>query len=157
MPSTFAPPHASTASRDALESALAELDLSWSVLGGLAFGAPPDEVSIDFIALHPRRGIALIDAAPGGASDTVARFRAFLAAERFDRHYPGWLPIIHLRLSAEEADEIGNRLEATFSRAPPITLRDARWVHALADLLTSEPESLLAAAPSERQRDPFET
>jgi hypothetical protein len=146
MPSTFAPIASPAAARDALEAALAGLDLSWSVLGGLAFGAPPDEIAVDFVVLHPQRGIALIDAAPGGGSDAAARFRALLAAERFDRRYPGWLPIIHLRLDAHGAAEIEDRLESTFARAPTLTVRDGRWVPALAELLTSDP----APAPAGR-------
>ncbi|MBX6370471.1 MAG: hypothetical protein IRZ04_21075, partial [Rhodospirillales bacterium] len=142
--SQIAPSTASAAAHDALETALAGLDLSWSVLGGLVFGAPPDEIAVDFIALHPERGVALIDALPGGSVDAPAHFRALLDAHGFPAHFPGTLPIVHLRLDAAGAADVARRLEAAFAKIAPLAIRDPRWVAALTDLLTREPEPVPA-------------
>jgi surface antigen len=147
MPPTSASLTSTASARDALEAALAGLDLSWSVLGGLAFGGPPDEVTVDFIALHPQRGVALIDAAPGGSRESVPRFGALLQSHRFSARFPGTMPIVHLSLTAAAAAEIDVQLDTAFARAPALTIRDPRWVPALAELLTSEPEPVPAPAP----------
>jgi hypothetical protein len=125
--------------REALETALSGLDLDWTVLGGLEFGSPPDEVGVDFLALHPRKGVAIIDAAPGGDPAASERFAALLRSQGFSRRFNGHLPIVHLRLDAAAAAQLPERLEGAFDGSASIGVRDPTWVDALASMLAEAP------------------
>src|SRR5690348_11176388 len=105
--------------RDRIEDALLSLDQRWLVLGDLQLGEPPGEARADFVLLHPERGIALVEAGAESGPDPVAPFRELLAAEGFARFFPGELPIIHLRVGAEDAAAIEDRLAEAFAAAPP--------------------------------------
>src|SRR5690349_19034593 len=132
--------------REALETALSGLDLDWTVLGGLEFGSPPDEVGVDFLALHPRKGVAIIDAAPGGDPTASEPFAALLRSQGFSRRFNGHLPIVHLRLDAAAAAQLPQRLDGAFDGSAPLGVRDPTWVDALASVLAEAPASAGASA-----------
>src|SRR3954451_22545709 len=120
--------------RATLEEALAELDLDWTVLRDFSFGAPPDDVAIDYVAIHPAHGVALIDVAPGPVLDPVGPFRRFLRHERFPQRFPGFLPAVHVVADQAGAQAIGQLLATAFAETEPPTIGDGRWPAALNDL-----------------------
>jgi hypothetical protein len=150
--------------RTALETALGQLDSSWLILVDLRINGPTDATAADYVALHPRRGIALIDVILSRTGDPAQRLRDFLDGERFPARFPGTLPIVRLVLRPTEATMFGRRVHGAFAAAPPITIADAGWVAAVNDLLVpadpsaSRPvlpllrRSALGAAGAARQR-----
>src|SRR5437868_4694143 len=92
--------------RRRLERALAALDLSWSVFSDFIIGSPPDEVTVDYVVIHPERGVALLDLGPHGSAEAVARFRELLASERFGDRFPGTLPVIRLVVDPDEVQRL---------------------------------------------------
>jgi hypothetical protein len=121
--------------RTALETALGQLDSSWLILVDLRINGPTDATAADYVALHPRRGIALIDVILSRTGDPAQRLRDFLDGERFPARFPGTLPIVRLVLRPTEATMFGRRVHGAFAAAPPITIADAGWVAAVNDLL----------------------
>src|SRR5437870_245998 len=90
--------------RRRLERTLATLDLSWSVFRDFSIGSPPDEVTVDYVVIHPERGVALIDLAPHGWPDSVERFRELLESERFGEFFPGTMPVFRLVVEPDQAE-----------------------------------------------------
>jgi hypothetical protein len=121
----------------ALETALSELDLDWTILAGLKFDGPTEVTTLDFIALHPRRGVALIDAVTPSDPAIAGTFRMLLRSRGFERSFPGYLPIVHLRVHAAEAAELESRLDAAFTMEPTIGIVGGAWVEALCTLLAA--------------------
>src|SRR5258708_14631146 len=120
----------------ALEVALARLDESWSILADLQIG-PKDEIAADYVALHPARGIAVIDLASNTRNDPRDRLRRLLSdSQYFTFHYPGVLPVVRLVVEATDAATIADRLEAAFAEAPAITIAKGGWANAVSDMLT---------------------
>src|SRR5579885_1236815 len=130
-----------------LEDALMKLDPAWIVLADLRIGAPPDDISADYVLLHRDRGVALIELAPGKGKDAVEAFRAFLEGEGFSAFFPGTLAIVQLVIPADEG-ALEARLDAAFAAAPPSTIAEPDWVGALNALLVA-PEPT-GAAPEAR-------
>jgi hypothetical protein len=120
--------------RTALEAALLDLDGGWTVLADIRLGA----AAADYLVLHARRGIALVDPA-AQPDDPVAAARAFLESEAFFRFFPGELPIVHVALTPEGARELGRRLDDALATLPPLTIADAEWPDAVAALARAKP------------------
>lgn len=121
--------------RTALETALSQLDASWLILVDLRINGPTDATAADYVALHPRRGIALIDVILSRTGDPAQRLRKFLDAEGFSAQFPGTLPIVRLVLRPTEATTFGRRVHAAFADVPPITIADPSWMAVVNDLL----------------------
>ncbi len=115
--------------RTTLEAALLDLDGGWTVLADIRLGA----AAADYLVLHARRGIALVDPA-ARPDDPVAAARAFLESEAFFRFFPGELPIVHVVLAPEGARELERRLDDALATLPPLTIADAEWPDAVAAL-----------------------
>jgi hypothetical protein len=122
--------------RARLEDALIRLDPDWSVFRDLEIGTPPDDVAADYLLLHGRLGIALVDMAPGRQRDPVEAFRKFLDSERFTAFFPGFLPIVRLIVGPGET-AVEDRLQAAFSSHPPLAISDPEWVEAANSLLVA--------------------
>src|SRR5260221_9679647 len=106
----------------AFEVALTGLDESWLILADLKID-PKDEIAADYVALHPARGIALIDLASNTRNDPRGRLRRLLSdSQYFTFHYPGVLPVVRLVVEATDAATIADRLEAAFAEAPAIKI-----------------------------------
>src|SRR5258708_5268624 len=118
----------------ALEVALARLDESWSILADLQIG-PKDEIAAEYVALHPARGIALIDLASKTRDDPTDRLRRLLNRQNFAARFPGVLPVVRLVAEATDAAMIADRLEAAFAEAPAITIARSGWMNAASDIL----------------------
>lgn len=79
---------------------------------------------IPFVLLQPEIGVALIEiegAAPP-VRDAVAALRERLRAARFDCIFPGYLPVVHRRVTAAEIGEIDALLGAAFAAQPPLSV-----------------------------------
>src|SRR5258708_34099022 len=86
----------------ALEVGLARLDESWSILADLQIG-PKVEIAAEYVALHPARGIALIDLASSNTrNDPTDYLRRLLDRQNFTARFPGRLPVV--RLAADTPD-----------------------------------------------------
>lgn len=83
-------------------------------------GLPP--VILAYAALHPARGIALIDLAPASTPNAVQRLRNGLAMIGFAGAYPGYLPVIQIQIDAFDRTTLTAHLDAVFQAEPPITL-----------------------------------
>src|SRR5688572_29654680 len=105
---------------DISERTLSKLSLDWTVLAGLEFDGPTHLMTIDFIVLHPRRGVALIDALTASDPTLSPSFRMLLQSRAFDCRFPGHLPIVHLRMHADDAEPLEKRLDEAFAAEPAI-------------------------------------
>ncbi len=121
----------------ALELALSELGLDWTVLAGLKFDGPTHLMTLDFIALHPGRGVALIDAVTASDPAVSDSFRLLLRSRGFERRFPGYLPVVHFRMHAGEAEELEVRLDEGFAAEPAIRIAGGAWVEAMCALLAA--------------------
>lgn len=125
--SSAGPPRAGPAVSHGLGRALSRVDPEWVILRGVALphgeGEDASPARVAYVLLHPDRGIALLDVAPGGAPDAVERVRRALAAARFEAVFAGRLPVVHLRLLEADADRLDGALAAAFARVGPIALR----------------------------------
>ncbi len=121
--------------RTALESVLIQLDPSWLILGDLRINGPT--AIADYIALHPRRGIALIDVQPKHNAVAAAEqwLRKFLSDRGFPARFPGTLPIVRLVLKPTDAASVEQQLCAAFAQIATITIADPNWVAAINGLL----------------------
>ena len=131
--------------RTALETALSQLDSSWLILVDLRINGPTDATAADYVAIHPGRGIALIDVILSRTGDPAQRLRKFLDDERFSARFPGTLPIVRLVLKPTEAATFGRRVHNAFTEVPPITVADPNWVAEINSLLV--PTAPSAARP----------
>jgi len=121
--------------RTAIEAALNQLDASWAVLVDLRINGPTDATAADYVALHPRRGIALVDVILSRTGDPAGRLRKFLQDEGFFARFPGRLPIVRLVLKPIEAASFGRRVHAAFAAVPPLGIADPAWLTAVNSLL----------------------
>jgi hypothetical protein len=55
-------------------------------------------VVVPFVLMHPDVGVVLIDISPASNPEAEAILRRRLEAARFESIFPGFLPILHLRL-----------------------------------------------------------
>jgi hypothetical protein len=142
---------AADAVRQHAEAELARLDSAWIVLSDLHIGTPPDEVAIDYVAMHPDRGIALIDldreaATAGTAERAVHRFRELLAAERFHEFFPGHLPVAHVAVPQQPGFLLQPKIDAALAAAGTPTVEPRDWANALGDLLIGPDDGEAATA-----------
>src|SRR5471030_1339348 len=84
--------------RMALESALIQLDPRWLIFGDLRVNGPNDAAVADYVALHPRHGVALIDVLANRTGDPEKLLLKFLSDHAFSARFPGILPIVRLVL-----------------------------------------------------------
>src|SRR5260221_1784572 len=135
----------------AFEVALTGLDESWLILAGLQIG-PKDEIAADYVALHPARGIALIDLASNTRNDPTDYLRRLLNRQNFTARFPGVLPVVRLVAEAADAATIADRLEAVFAEAPAITIAKSGWVNAASDILIGRARGARLPAPAVTER-----
>jgi hypothetical protein len=131
--------------RTALEGALSQLDSSWLILVDLRINGPSDPTAADYVALHPHRGIVLIDVILSRTGDPAQRLRQFLENEGFSAQFPGRLPIVRLVLKPTDPASFGRRVQAAFAQVPPISIANPNWVAAVNSLLV--PTAPVAGRP----------
>ncbi|HUK58661.1 MAG TPA: hypothetical protein VLV50_05465 [Stellaceae bacterium] len=130
--------------RALFEAALLELPSAWMILADLRAGGAQS----DYLVLHPKHGVALIDQAPA-AGDPVPALRALLEREAFARFFRGDLPIVHVAIAADSARDLEQRLGEAFARERPLTIGDAEWPDAFAALVsTCDPRATSFESPA---------
>lgn len=126
VPSGFAPFHPSdVAAASGPERLRGGWDLVVEPLVGNWRGEP---LRVEIAALHPRIGIALLDVYRRTEGDPAGVLRRRLRAAGPDARVPHALPIVHLRLAAQEILVLADLLQVEFARRPPLTGTDPGWV-----------------------------
>ncbi|MGG5887091.1 hypothetical protein ACLF3G_08095 [Falsiroseomonas sp. HC035] len=125
------------------------MDLGWVALhrDEVPHSALPS-VEAGLILAHPGFGIALLDVAPARSADSAVRLRQRLAAADFGKAFPGWLPIIHRNLEAEDLWRLPLVLDHAFAAEPPLELHGRAWMEAVQQaLLTQRGPAVAAVEP----------
>lgn len=79
-------------------------------------------VVVPFVLMHPDIGVALIDVAPAYNPEAESILRRRLDAARFDSIFPGFLPVLHLRLDRADLPATESILRDAFSAMPPLSV-----------------------------------
>lgn len=111
------------APRIAVEEALLALEPGWTIRAGLRLG---EAATADYLLLHARRGIALVDV-DASSGDACAALRSFLERQGLATFFPGTVPIVHVVLAQARPVALAERLDAAFAEAPALTIADADW------------------------------
>jgi hypothetical protein len=125
-----------------LAGTLAALPDPWTLLRHRRVGGGDELVEV--VLVHPEIGVALVDEArdPAPSADGL---RDYLDQQRFGEFFPGDLPIVSLRIAADEFESSGERLAAAFEAAPRLSIADGDWADAVIELLMVPDD--LAMAP----------
>ncbi|MDE2228450.1 MAG: hypothetical protein KGL11_05340 [Alphaproteobacteria bacterium] len=123
-----------------LKEALAELCEPWVILANRRRSGADGPPWVRYIALHPGKGIALVDVDP--TEPAVAPLDEFLWHTGFAALQAGALPIVALTIPAAEIGIVAERLDAAFSGSP-CRITNPNWCEAVVDLLLSTPELML--------------
>jgi hypothetical protein len=126
--------------RFALEAAFLALEPGWTIRAGLRLGEPPAQAAADYLLLHPRKGIALVDVG-AGCGEVCAALQHFLERDGFASFFPGMLPIVHVAAAAASPTALAERLDAAFAAAPGLTIAEPDWAAALRLLVAAEPDA----------------
>lgn len=79
-------------------------------------------VVVPFVLLHPDVGVALIDVTPIANPEAEIVLRRRLEAARFGSIFPGFLPILHLRLDRADLPSTETILRDAFAALPPLSV-----------------------------------
>ncbi|HYI81661.1 MAG TPA: SH3 domain-containing protein [Acetobacteraceae bacterium] len=79
-------------------------------------------VVVPFVLIHPDVGVALIDIAPASNPEADSILRQRLETARFGSIFPGFLPILHLRLDRADLPSTESILRDAFASRPPISV-----------------------------------
>ncbi|MGK7869802.1 hypothetical protein [Falsiroseomonas sp. E2-1-a20] len=131
------------------------LDLGWVALRRDEGPHPAlPSVEAGLILAHPGFGIALLDVAPARSADSATRLRQRLTAADFGKAFPGWLPIIHRNLEAEDLWRLPLVLDHAFAAEPPLDLHGRGWMEAVQQALqTVRGEAAAVALPGPAEPD----
>lgn len=144
----------------ALGAALGTLPAPWRVLRDNGSPADGSSLGASFIALHPQRGIALIDLAPARPRAAVGPLRMLLSRTGkpiFTAREP---PIVPILLAREEIAQAATRVEAAFAELAPCAIRDPAWPQAAiaaitnASILVTPVEHARRAGDAAERREP---
>src|SRR5579883_2768218 len=100
-----------------LREALAALTAPWIVLANRRASGADGPPWVRFIALHPAKGIALVDTSAAEAA--IAPLEDFLARTGFPALQPGALPIVPVAIGPDEIGTVAEIVESVFAQAQP--------------------------------------
>ena len=101
-----------------------------------------------FVLMHPDVGVVLIDVAPASNPDAEAVLRRRLEAAHFESIFPGFLPILHLRLDRADLPSTEAILRDAFASRPPLSVPAGDgWVSVVRRALLPRDPSRAAAHP----------
>jgi hypothetical protein len=133
------------------------LDDQWWIFHDRLIEADGETGRIDFVALHPRRGIALLAVvAPGEeAAEEPAReaMRSMLLGQGFETLFGAPPPIVVVALNPAGLEAVAETLAAALADAATLVPADPDWVEWVADRLT-DPADLEATASPIPSREP---
>jgi hypothetical protein len=127
-----------------LQAALSALPPGWRVLRNRRPAPGDGPPWVTFIALHPGKGIALIDILPADPAAAIAPLDEFLALTGYEAFSAGDPPIVAVALAADAVETVGERLAEAFATKPPCGIENAIWPEAAIELLMATPELFLA-------------
>lgn len=79
-------------------------------------------VVVPFVLMHPDTGIALIDVAPASNPEAETILRRRLETARFESIFPGFLPVLYLRLDRADLPSTETILRDAFAALPPLSV-----------------------------------
>lgn len=79
-------------------------------------------VVVPFVLMHPDVGVALIDVAPAANPEAETILRRRLDAARFESIFPGFLPVLYLRLDRADLPSTETILRDAFAALPPLSV-----------------------------------
>jgi hypothetical protein len=126
-----------------LDAAFAELPASWRVLRNRRANAADGPPWVKYIALHPEKGIALVDLLAANPHAAIAPLDEFLARTGFNAFSRGDPPIVAVALAERDIAAIGDHLADAFAGTRPCGIKNTDWPEAVIELLMSTPGLLL--------------
>ncbi len=124
-----------------LGAALATLPPPWTVFrqGGFSLfdGAAGEIYGGLYLALHPEKGVALVDLAPAQPGSAVPRLRTLLRQTGLAAFTADEPPIIALALTRGEMHTVAWRLAEAFSAATPCRIKNSAWTEIAAGALVA--------------------
>ncbi len=143
--------------------ALASLQTPWTVFrqGGfsLSDGARGEIYGGIYIALHPEKGIALVDLTPAEPANALPRLRQLLRATRVEAFLHDDPPLLGVALKRSDLEIAEKCLYDAFAGAGPCAIKDANWTGIAVNALAAQYAELMqvkaaaaetpAAAPAE--------
>jgi hypothetical protein len=141
------------------EPSLPSLLPGWRSVARAVIRVAGEEGSLDLVALHPERGVALIafldEGETASPEEAQSAFRAWLDDQGFRRLFPGELAIAALlvpRLAS--GAELAKRLDRAFAATPKPGV-PVGWIDWLADhLVPSRAEKVTATLAAAREAEP---
>ncbi len=123
-----------------LREALAALPAPWVVLANRRASGADGPPWVRFLALHPDKGIALVDTDSPEAA--VAPLEDFLARTGFPALRAGALPIVPVAIGDGEIGVVGDLLAAALA---PVQgkIGNPNWCEAVVELLLAAPDLML--------------
>ena len=159
MPETSEPDNSATLARipafrptDGIGAALATLDPPWIILrqggfspwiilrqGGFSLfdGERGEIYGGIYIALHPAKGVALVDLAPADPETALPQLRKLLHAARREEDPMAQVPLVAVSLTREDLAAAEDRLSEAFARATPCAIEDGSWIEIASKALAS--------------------
>ncbi len=105
-------------------------------------------VVVPFVLMHPYVGVALIDVSPIANPEAELILRRRLEAARFASIFPGFLPILHLRLDRADLPSTEAILRDAFAALPPLSVPGGDgWVSVVRRALLPRDPTRAAAHP----------
>ena len=131
-----------------LRRALIDLPAPWTVICNRGAGPP----WVSYLALHPAKGIALVDLAPAQPAYAIAPLEEFLARTGLAAFADGDPPIIALAFDMRDLADVEQRLSDGFAGYAPCGIANANWPEALIELFMMTPDLALTRLqrPAER-------
>src|SRR5579872_2532575 len=124
-----------------LREALATLPAPWIVLANRRASGADGPPWVRFVALHPAKGIALVDTSAAEAA--TAPLEDFLARTGFPALQPGALPIVPVAIGPDEIATVADILESVFAQSHQ-SIGNPNWCDAVVELLLAAPDLMLS-------------
>lgn len=132
-----------------LREALGTLPAPWVVLANRRASGADGPPWVRFVALHPAKGIALVDTAAAEAA--LAPLEDFLARTGFPALQPGALPIVPVAIGPGEIGAVADIMDSAFPQGQP-AIGNPNWCDAVVELLLSAPDLMLSPLRRSAQR-----
>ncbi|MDE1932303.1 MAG: hypothetical protein KGI43_12125, partial [Alphaproteobacteria bacterium] len=137
-----------------LREALATLPAPWIVLANRRASGADGPPWVRFVALHPAKGIALVDTTAAEAA--LAPLEDFLARTGFPALQPGALPIVPVAIGPSEIGAIAEIIDSAFPQGQP-AIGNPNWCDAVVELLLAAPDLMLSPLRRGAQRPAAES
>lgn len=132
-----------------LREALGTLPSPWIVLANRRASGADGPPWVRFVALHPAKGIALVDTTAAEAA--LAPLEDFLARTGFPALQPGALPIVPVAIGPSEIGAIADMVDSAFPQGQP-AIGNPNWCDAVVELLLAAPDLMLSPLRHGAQR-----